>query len=345
MFVSSKTILAATLLVAASLAAPQARADIYCVDTVAKLLFALDDAGSNGVPDRILFTGGPFLAPPDGFRYASSSPSSLTLEGGYGPQCVGPGPKTVIDGSATAGSYAFSLQVENSDLAISNLAFTGFDENVSYQAGALGIGARVANVKLEGNMFFGNRSQRVSALYISGFGGNLRLLDNVFMGNEAQENVVEIGGVAVQSLLQDTCEVVNNTFISNVSSANGSFHVVNCSESVIANNIFWGNDGIDLRITAPPDQFYQLSNNDIAELLTSPQLLYLNSDNISIDPKFESGLFNFKLSFESPLVDRGSLEDFGNPDDYFGNARRSGSAPDIGAVERQTDILRDGFED
>lgn len=348
MFVRIKTIFAATLLVAASLVAPQARADIYCVNTVEQLIFALDDAGSNGVSDRILLTAGPFQVPNEGLEYSSPlHGESISLEGGYGPQCSthSNALKSVIDGSDSTYFYALSIQAEASAVTISNLLIRNFTTSNSLAA-ALAVSGNGIDATLDGNVLFLNRGVTRSALVVTGFEATVRMRDNIIAGNQSTNEVVLIKGVD-PTLPMAQCEITNNTFVSNsanLANQNASFQVLDCDHAFIANNVFWNNEGIDLQLADDSSGDYQLVNNDIEEMLF-PQNLNLSQDaNISTDPGFEPGLLNYLPGPTSPLLDAGIAISPVNQLDFVGKARVSGSRIDMGAIERQVDVFANGFE-
>jgi hypothetical protein len=332
--------------------ATSARAEVFCVESVAQFQSALATAESNGVADRLLLAKPQFTAPADGFHYSNPAPGeSLSVEGGYGPQCFPPAPgaKSIIAGENVTSAGALAIEANGAEIVVQDLVFTNFtapDDGSS----ALNIDGDELTAIVQRNGAFLNEGALRSAISIIGANGAVIFRDNVIAGNRADGFVVLIRGRdAVPGQEMQACIVSNNTYASNLAdTANGSaaFRIYGCATTIVASNIFWGNPGFDLIVDAYTMPL-RLIANDVEDIVFDFGSPIEESGTLHVDPEFEVGLLNFALKSTSPLIDKGDPDEgaFGMLSDYLGLPRISGHAVDIGAIERQTDVFRDGFED
>ena len=331
--------------------ASTANAVIFCVESTSQFESALAKAGANGVSDRILLALPQFTAPVGSFHYSNAGTNeAVTVEGGYGPQCSThpAGAKTVISGENVTAPGALLINAFRSQVVVQDLVFTNYDATDNFSA-ALRIEGDELEVLVQRTGAYFNEGPVRSAVWIVGANGAVIFRDNLIVGNRSDGAVVQLGGRdTILGQEMRTCIVTNNTHTGNSThSANASaqFYVYGCTETVVSNNIFWGNARNDLYVEAYNSQAFALVSNDIEDLAYSVLVPPVETGTLDVDPMFAAGLFNFGLSPSSPLIDAGDSDAaYLGESDHRGATRKSGLAVDIGAIERQIEIFRDGFE-
>jgi len=157
-------------------------------------------------------------------------------------------------------------------------------------------------------------------------------------------------------------ELTNNTIIDNtVTGTNhaGTYISVNDgAQAILANNLFWGNDGAEITLIGGNDIYLYNNNiedNEIRDFGSPPAEA---ENNVSIAPEFQPGGFSYELVTGSPLVDAGRLPPQSPPptapfkdtwellaNDVRGADRVRGDSVDIGAVESLPGVMfKDRFE-
>lgn len=354
---------------AALFLATPTRAEIFCATTALELSTALNDAAFNGEDDVIRVQTGTY----DGggihdfdyqpaFGPTGDVGTSLILIGGYTPffdnpcgQILVEDPQlTVLDGGDVR--LALLLYVnENSDVQVRLLTFaSGFS---SVHGGGLVFGTTGIDdgtLTIERNAFIANEATAAGAgLRVHTTNGYVRVINNLFFANNASHcaaaSITSSGGTG----LLDAVAIANNTAIFNtvnpeITSGGGGGICVGANDDVglvVYNNNLWGNDLNDLSVAA--ESVYNLHNNNLGVRRGSP--MTSSSGNISVEPVYESGLFNFTPTPDSPLVDAGHTPQllwYLTEYDLLFHDRLSGPAVDIGAYESALDdrIFRDGFD-
>ncbi|MEJ2636435.1 MAG: choice-of-anchor Q domain-containing protein, partial [Calditrichia bacterium] len=194
------------------------------------------------------------------------------------------------------------------------------------------IGNRIAYNEIKSDAFQGGAGVGIDQIGYSGgdvLFANNRIYKNKYTGLETCHG----GGLYLN---RSIVRVINNTFTGNIASFGGG---ISCSHSdsttLFMNNICWGDTAtqspgeIDLYLSSPPIFVY----NDI-------QGGWPGEGNIDADPQFVAGDSLWHLSSNSPCIDAGIDSIFigGHwyycpPEDYEGEPRPMGIAPDIGADE------------
>lgn len=345
------------LLAGAAILPAGARAATFCVDTVAELQAALDDASSNNQNDTILVVRGEYSSPSSYrgvFYYYSNQANSLTIEGDWGLQgedCTRlwtPSPaQTTITGEGTVPALNLQLGDTAGPLTVKYLTFAHGYSDISSTSGGLTISVGspgAASLYIHNNMFLLNQSSGFGGGLKAGTSGRLEVINNLFAYNStgSGHGAASLVGNAVGLPLSPGVEIYNNTVAYNTHTGvgDGGLRIGgNGTGCRIDNNIFWGNEGIDLDID---NSNCSLWNNDIEDMEGTPSA---NQNAMSVSPMW-AGLFQFRLAPSSPLVDQGVVRvgNYSMPDYDLDGFPRLGQPPvDIGAYERQT-LFDDGFE-
>ncbi len=193
------------------------------------------------------------------------------------------------------------------------------------------------------NAFIVNRAFSAAALSI-GDVKKVTVRNNLFLGNKTTSGP----NISLGQSNQTGIYFINNTVYQNGSALNSanfstglSLYVSGSSKALIANNILWGNDSNDLRISG--NGYTYLHNNDIGSYTGNADS---EINNISVNPGFAPFyFFKYILSGNSPLIDQGK-----NPPPYLyppsfinnwsaghtdieGNSRITGDKIDMGVFE------------
>jgi hypothetical protein len=150
--------------------------------------------------------------------------------------------------------------------------------------------------------------------------GSLVLVNNVLYQNLSREH----GGLSADARLESYLECMHNTVADNEAPDTGVWiDVAPDSMARIANNLFWGNGGVDYTGPASPHSLIGTGTNGGEGNLSADPLFY--------DPEYG----DYRLTILSPCVDRG---DGGMlpPEvttDAAGRPRVRGAAVDPGAYE------------
>lgn len=342
----------AGLVLAATFAAGAAStaADTFCVATAAQLEGALIVAGLNGEDDEIRLRSGTYTSPSSvGFRYlpAPDGPdesSHLAISGGWsGSGCTRYG--SLAQATVLKGAFGPVLRLVaqgGGKYEISNLTIT-------QGASGPGVGAldvrTAANqgplVALERARFVGN--QGFAALQIE-TDKSIRVIGSLFA-----ENLLTLGGggsaiVRRTGTVGNPAVVILNTVTANAATHAGFFTGLRLEnwgtdETVIVDNIFWGNQGGDVLLFGPIEPF---SFNDFGVV----DGVWTGTGNLSVDPEFVSlPAGDYRLRSGSPMIDSGINTGLVYPPewDLLGQSRPL-SSYDRGAYEYHPPLFADGFE-
>ena len=342
-----------------------AAAATFCVHTSTQLQNAMTAAESNGQDDVIKVEEGTYTAPAtttnsfDYEAYAEKGDDDYDLEisGGwyaaFNVACLGHHNtpfQTVLAGNGSGRVMTLGARA-HSNVVVRFLSFSGGDAGSGY-GGGLSLYASesgdAATWTIERNVFIANTA---------GFGGGLeatmdaagaariRIINNLFLSNHATGNA---GAAEVGNIDSDGIYVTNNTVLSNTADntgthpAGGMYIFGTGTLKYVANNNFWNNDANDLYVA---DQDFSLLHNNYHT--RGGSVPTQSAGNISVEPQYQPGLFNYTPVRNSPLVDAGV-----NPalfaswyltsTDLRGHDRTVG-AVDIGAYEEDV-IFADGYE-
>lgn len=338
----------------------------FCVSSSTQLANALSTAESNGQDDVIKIKEGNYAAPQGGFKYLTFAGSGddfdLEISGGwydlFNFACLGhhDSPfQTLIDGNNTHPGFDVVMR-RHSNFTLRTLTIINGDLPNEYDRGA-GLtlfsdeGEITGTWTIESVAFVNNHVRYLGAALDIDAGSTgqarVRLINNLFTLNEAGQG---FGAGHVHLNDGNGIFVVNNTIVNNQSDGNGTFGgglgVGGINTPIfIANNNLWGNNFHDLDVNADPGE-YQLLHNNIG--IWAGDTPANSAGNISVEPEYQHGLFNFTPVRNSPLVDAGINPppiNTGNwyltDNDLNGASRRVGDV-DIGAYEQDI-IFADGF--
>lgn len=344
----NRSIPVALLASAACLHAGTVAALTYCVNTVAEIQIAINDAETNNDDDLIRIVAGNY-EPPDGYTFNSTESNSLTIRGGYNANCtVFTGATTTIDGNQQV--RPLSVLISNGGVVIENLTFVGglADGN---EGGGLKVQTATGDVRIDRNTFIGNHADLSGGgLRVFATGGDVRVRNNLVVGNstsqsEAMSIVLTNGGDAY---------IVGNTIVANAAdsdTATAGLGIGGGSYFVISNNIIWNNNpgassGVDFGASIPAG--HSRFNNDIGVVRNGTVADFVVAEQ-SVNPQFQSCggflCFNGELKRTSPLVDAGTDSPLGGMPtrDLAYKDRIIGPHVDIGAYENDL-IFADGFD-
>lgn len=338
-------------LVLGALAAPPLLAATFCATTPAELEAALATAASNGQHDAIRIRIGNYdVSNVDLVYDPPAEDFDLDISGGWvaffenpcGVRLADPW-QTTLDGGGQRRILRIAIDESLSDVSIRQLVFLdghvdpglGGGLEIHYGADAGG------TVVVERNVFLLNSAAQAGALSIQGPTLE-KVTNNLFVLNEA--------GTRAAAVLSTTglfgVSFTNNTVLSNThTNSNQPTISFGAGRVFVANNNFWDNDGYDASLGSQGDRFAY--NNNYGELqLAGGEIL---ENNLSVEPEYESGLFNFTPVRNSPLVDAGREPAGSSPlwdlteTDLNASARLVGPHVDIGAFENER-IFVDGFD-
>ncbi len=340
----------------------------FCVQSSSDLTAALSSAGSNGQTDLIKIKQGLYTVPSGGFSLNNSDNMDVTISGDWteffdnpcGQQLNGNAFNTVLDGDGVERIINFFMNFSG-DLIISNLFFANAHyttTNGGGRGGAIGFFPAPnygGEILIENNAFINNTADYGAAISLIA-GRLVTLKNNLFTINKTNQCC------AVEVLVSDQADgiyIINNTFYQNYHVGNDAGYISglwlsasSTAQAFVANNIFWENDFVDISFNG--DGFKYFKNNNIEELEGTVNLF---DSNISADPNFEVGIFNYTPAAGSLMINAGLDSppfplpifdqnwDVGSSD-LIGDTRVKMGAVDIGAVESaQMDVIfASGFE-
>lgn len=348
-----------TLLAAAAIfaAIAPARAATFCVGTATDLQNAFTTAGNNGEGNTIRLRSGTYLVPSgNGFFYNRvTGTGALDIEGGWDAGCTTQTPDaslTVLDGQSmyrvlfvgVAGDPLATVTLRYLTLLHGSTPANGFAAALVVIAPAE---LRVENCRLRLNHADEPGSSNAIAT-LSTVNGPVYFNNNVVANNSALGRNYLLGFDLGIGSTGATFYIVGNTIADNVfdasASGSGTLFLRPDADSVLVNNILWGNGG---------DEFNQ--NIPLTPLMVDNDVDFLNafpaagsSGNLSADPHFV-GLNNHHLADGTPLFNAGNATPPGGlaAFDLDGNPRVQFGAVDIGAYELQAvpdTIFVDGFD-
>jgi len=356
------------LMIVIVLTVSPAAAEDFCVSTAAELQNALTQAQGNAQDNQIRIVKGTYYTadngnPNLGFNYANSMPGSLTITGGWLPNCTpsrlrSGAFETVLDGGNADRVLAIAAGSANVSIAISNLTIQFGHAPTSHAstAGALlikgyGAGDEVGTVSIDRVAFTGNQGVTDSALSIYSYDRvditNCLFNDNLVSG-------AYTASVVRNAISSHATYFINNTVVNNIRLAGTISAGVRLVKSgsggnVAANNILWNNTSLDIAFS-PISENQHLLYNTVQSVAGNSGLNVGNSD---ANPMLES---DFRLQSSSPAIDAGFEPSPGIPDpspeldwslgdfDVVGTLRVAGATVDMGAFEALDEIFNDNFE-
>ena len=299
------------------------KSETFCITNSAELHNALFDAANNAEDDHIKIMQGSYTPLfSTGFSYETSASENyeLKITGGwatfFGNLCGHQPTKSPFTTTLNANFLGPVLTIKTirfTDVVVSSLQFrNGFNDSVTQGAGLIFINDvnYFGDVLIENCAFFNNESTDSSALIIFG-GSHVVVRNNLFAFNHSEISssifLIMLNGINPPNndrgiyFTNNTVVANTNDNTSNYAHTSGLYlHVAEYSQAYIANNIFWDNDVNDLFLSGPGYKYFV--NNDFKLKLG---LADLESNNLSINPQFEPGLFNYNLSQSSVLIDAG----------------------------------------
>lgn len=350
----------------------------FCVNSATQLQNALSSAATNGQDDVIRVEEGTYNVPAGGFVYdAGNYPNDdhdLEISGGwysgFNFACLGQHRTpfgTILDGKHSDPVMTVYPRV-HTNVTIRFLSFEHADTSADYgKAGGLKIYNTYDNqtgdgyfgtITIERNAFIGNTAWGAAGLYLGTYRSEntavFRVINNLFLHNHGTH------GSGAAGLFHGDGKgiyLTNNTVLSNTTDdtdpdATGGIEQSGANATqFVANNNFWGNDGLDFQMSYQGVYVdYTLIDNNYQSLGGAPPTQM--AGNMSVEPEYQDPLalfdYNFTPSRNSPLVDAGaspppiSINWYLTDTDLFGAGRKVG-AVDIGAYEEEV-IFRDGFE-
>ncbi|WP_395372994.1 hypothetical protein [Marinicella sp. W31] len=352
------------------------RAEVFCVadGNSQDLQAALTAAQDNNQDNVIKIAIGEYVTPNNGFRYVQSKLQNGNLEITGGWSASGNDPcaeqlaentlNTILDGQSQNRVLRIftsnDTQVKISNLIIAN----GKVANSSGGGLAIltpSVDTPAATFKIENNLFINNEAE---------FGGAISVLNanktyvqnNLVVGNNATEegSIFAFAGENAAGIYFTNNTVVNNT--SDTASGGALIRIAE-SNALIANNLLWNNDNVDLKFDAVIKGSLYIENNNIGVRTQTGSAIVSDLNNFSLPPRLEGGFLDFTPLAISPLVNQGTVspcvrivcskpipfEDdwFPGETDVFGNPRIQNGGIDIGAFESPHEpdlIFMNGYE-
>jgi hypothetical protein len=281
---------------------------------------------------------------------SSSDPSSLnsiTLEENFiANNSVGIGGGGVHVRTTSEDGIAAAITFEKNTISLNTAA----DNGGAVRATSTSVSGKGGDVTFSGNMVSKNSAGNAE---IHGQAGGIRLGSSSFAGSQFAGEVILTNNMIVENisnyldgglLVSGNVTLTNNTIAKNEADERGGGATLFGALFVKAyNNIIWGNSaplGADIvvQLCGSRDGF---NNNysDMAGWWTS------EGGNINQDPLFV-GLDDYHIQFVSPCKDAGTAgAPYLPPDDYDGEDRTYGSAPDMGADEIKLTLKPGSFPD
>ncbi|GJM10325.1 MAG: hypothetical protein DHS20C11_26010 [Lysobacteraceae bacterium] len=331
-----------------------AHAETFCVSSATSFANALLAAQSNNSSDDIRLKPGNYAAPSGGFAMNISQSGETRISGGWQDRQIGnllipcdsqphTAWQTTIDGHFDEPGLHINITAASASLQIDRLTFAngiatlyGGGLDVRYTPG------NSTSVEIADNVFRNNHA---------GYGGGLRAEASSYLAvhnNLIALNSCEFHYCGALLTIDDggTAHVVNNTIVDNThifSTGLGGLALVGAGAGWLVNNLAWGSSNVDLVLNDLNTPFL-MYHNAFGVLAGTPDAV--SSGNLILqDPVFEPGLFNYRISRESPLVDRGvsGLHVPYSDTDLDGLDRLIGPEIDIGAFENDL-LISDGFD-
>jgi hypothetical protein len=300
------------------------------------------------------------------YHSVSATPKNLTIEGGYltlgcGQHVTDSADASVIDAAGGAqGAPAFQLIASNGSIVLKSLTVSNAsntDLNGSEAVTVLSLDQGDVSLK---NVVLKNNTTAFSpyTATITSFGGRVFIRNSVIADNLSLNASSETVLIRSENGAQPGyCIVITNSTLSG-SKSNGADAVrmkstnLQCTQ-LVANSIFWGNQGTNVAVIldSAGDSLFETNviedNGNFGIVVPSgtPTFVDLYKDT---DPMFTDGPGgDYSLRDDSPLRDAGNdLGVFGGPGstDVLGRQRTYGAHPDIGAYEVQDVIFANGFD-
>lgn len=365
MKVTTRLALALLSAIALMASSATAQAAVFCATTSTELQDALDTASSNQQDDVIRIQTGSYSAPAGGFNFENHNGDDfdISIIGGWTPffgnpcgQQLSPNAfDTKLNGNGSSRVMRIfpnthtSVHVElvtflggNTVDAPNPQAGAGLD--VSTYTGHLG------SVSIERNIFMSNTSGDFGGGLSGGSASDFTVSNNLFFANQA---ACRHGAATLTYNGPGTAFFVNNTVAFNAVgndctggsvAPQGGLRVGGGSPAFMVNNIFWGNENVDLVLNTST----RLVANNYGTLQGTPAPG--SGVNFNLDPSFRlDNLTDLRLASDSPLIDLGvvplptaawQLTSL----DLEGGDRVVGNSVDLGAYENSDSIFLDGFE-
>lgn len=337
----------------ASFTVTPAIAATFCATTPAQLQAALGSAAGNGEHDQVRVRAGSYDVSNVDLVYdpATQEDFDLEISGGWTPffqnpcgQQVAREPwQTTLDGNSQGRILRLSIDEGQADVSVRLLAFVdglvdpglGGGLSIAYGTDATG------SVTVERNAFLLNAADQASGLSVQG-ASLQKITNNLFLFNQGSSRAA-----AYLTTTQPLgVSFTNNTVIGHShSNSNQPTVSIAAGRVLFANNNFWDNDGYDFSAGANGDRFVY-NNNYESFPAKGGEIL---EGNLSVEPEYQAGFFNYTPVRDSPLVDAGREPPASTPlwdlteVDLRGDARLVGPHVDMGAFENET-ILADGFD-
>lgn len=328
------------LLLCAALALPcsdDARAALHCVGTAAALQAALDASENNGQSDDIRITRDVILlsGSASGFDFYPIDNFATTIRGGWESGCASrfPGTFSTLTGFASRPVLTVLNQASSgaTSLVIDRLRFIDglHGQNATAGLTVQSLNGGSADVSVLESQFIGNHSAGGGggAIAIS-TQGTIKLHGLLVVDNEGG-----VGGVTL-TCSGGTAYLTHNTFVANLSNNNivptGALWVANACPTYLQNNVFWNNQGPEVRTVASAQ--VHLSHNNLSGVLGATPLS--ETGTTWMNPQFR-GIDDYRLAQDSPMVDSGVAAPLGGAPQRSldGLPRLTGTTLDRGAYE------------
>jgi hypothetical protein len=338
------------LVVASAIAMPLAAAasTTVCVNDVTTLQTALTNAQGSTSMTLIEVARGTYNLSGSALSFnGSSSTGQLDISGGFSSDCS----TQILDPALTIvdGQYLSPVLYMTSGNGVSIRYLTiQHGSSDGYGAGLyVDVTGATGGIIVNYNIFRENAGEQDVALYaLEDFGttGDARVDGNLFANNNAvqYQPAGEVQNYGTGAIYVTNNTVVNNTVSTGSSGIpNGGLGVFGDAtlNTILSNNIFWGNDVSDVAVGAAV-----FANNDYG--VVNGTIDPSSGGNVSVDPQFSSAT-DFHLLPTSPVLGQGTLTPAGNLPtiDIEGHPRSYNGLVDMGAYERGDEIFGCGFDD
>ncbi|WP_395372980.1 hypothetical protein [Marinicella sp. W31] len=351
------------------------RAEVFCIanGNSQELQAALTTAQDNNQDNVIKIAIGEYETPNNNFSYSQSNLQNGNLEITGGWSAVGNDPcaeqlpentlNTILDGQSQ--NRVLRIFTSNdTQVKISNLIFV--NGKATDMGGGLSISTPfdidtpATTFTIENNLFVSNEAQFAAGVHIEN-ANKIHMQNNLVVGNHAT-----VKNSVLVFVTENTAGLyfTNNTVVNNTADlAAGVAIRVASSNVVIANNLLWNNDNVDLKFDAVIKGSLYIENNNIGVRAQTGSAIVSDLNNFSLPPRLEGGFLDFTPLAISPLVNQGKVspcvrivcskpipfEDdwFPGETDIFGNPRMQNGGIDIGAFESPHEpdlIFMNGYE-
>lgn len=320
----------------------------FCASSTDALQLALDSAAASPEADRIMLESGTITAPTTGFSYLATDyeAGDLTIIGGFDIGCISrpSGSKTILDGSTSLSATAMTLVAPAASVLIQHIRFHSHPHRGSFFNHALSVTVDDGMVRIEANEFRFNSGTQGTAIFADSERGSIYVIDNVFADNlgSNDNSTVQMGSFAPMFGEALECVARNNTFLNNTA----GLRLAHCETAVVDNNVIRGSTSWNLWLANYWERTIGIEWNAVPDLsvIWGPPLRLTVQGNVFADPGIGAA-DGWLPSAASPVINAGnpSLQ-LDNPTDFYDNPRIDGGRVDIGAVEFQVTLMRDGFE-